>query len=102
MDMLRWFVEEGHANVNTVSTSGATPLLAALCAEVVNMEVMQFLLSVGARVGDLNHPVFSSYAKASIQMEVQKLEVPIPTLFLYHFLSPYRPSFVLHMLHFMC
>jgi ankyrin repeat protein len=102
MDMLRWFVEEGHANVNTVSTSGATPLLAALCAEVVNMEVVQFLLSVGARVGDLEDTVFNSYARASIQMEIQKLEVLTPTLFLYRSLSPYPPSFVLQLLLVMC
>jgi hypothetical protein len=74
-----------------------------LCAEVVNIDVVQFLLSMGARVGDLNHPVLiTRYARASIQTEVQKLEVLIPMLFLYNFLSSYPPSFVLHMLLFMC
>jgi ankyrin repeat protein len=103
MDMLRWLVEEGNANVNTVSASGATPLLAALCAKVVNIDVVQFLLSVEARVGDLNHPVFvTSYAKASILKEVQKLEVPIPTLFLHHFLSTFNSLLILHMPLFVC
>jgi ankyrin repeat protein len=96
MDMLRWLVEEGNANVNTVSVKGATLLLFALGAEVVKMDVVHFLLSMGARVGDLNHPVFISYVKASIQKEVQNLEVLISMLFLYHFLSPYHPLLILH------
>jgi ankyrin repeat protein len=75
MDILRWLVEEGNANVNAVSTNGATPLYAALHAEVVNVEVVHFLLSVGARVKDLGNPAFNSYAMASIQRKVQKLEV---------------------------
>jgi hypothetical protein len=45
MYMLRWLVEEGHANINTVSANGATPLLAALGEEMVNMEVVHFLFS---------------------------------------------------------
>jgi ankyrin repeat protein len=80
MDMLRWLVEEGNANFNTVAASGATPLLLALDAEVINLDVVRFLLSVGARVEDLTEPSdvqqLRSYAKASIQEEVQKLEVP--------------------------
>jgi hypothetical protein len=80
MDTLRWLVEEGNANINTVFVSGATPLLAALGAEVVNIDVVRFLLSVGARVRSLDGPVFNSYARASILKEVQKLEVLMTTL----------------------
>jgi hypothetical protein len=89
MDMLRWLVEDCNANVNTVTVSGKTPLLYALSLyAVVNIDVVRFLLSVGARVNDLDNPVFNnSYAKASIQEEVQKLEVP--ALSLHHFLSLY-------------
>lgn len=77
MDMLRWIVEEGDADVNAVSASGATPLLSALCSKVVNLDVVHFLLSVEARVNSLDDPVSNnSYAKASIQEEVQKVEVP--------------------------
>jgi ankyrin repeat protein len=75
MNMLRWLIEEGNANVNKVSASGATPLLFALCLKVVNIDVVRFLLSEGARVSDLDNPVFNSCVKGFIQEEVQKLEV---------------------------
>jgi ankyrin repeat protein len=75
MDMLRWLVEKGNANVNTVSASESTPLLAAMCA---NVDVVRFLLSVGARVRDLEDPVFKrSSAQLFIKEELQKLEVPL-------------------------
>jgi hypothetical protein len=97
VDMLRWLVVEGHANVNTVSVKEATPLLFAQDAKVVNIEVVCFLLSAGARVGDLKHPVFINYyTRASILEEVQKLEVLINTRFLYHFLSPHHSLLNLH------
>jgi hypothetical protein len=74
----------------------ATPLLTALGedAEVINIEVVHFLISVGARVKDLDDPAFNSCAKALIQEEVQKLEVP--TLLLYLFLSVFYPWTTLH------
>jgi ankyrin repeat protein len=97
VDMLRWLVEEGDANINTVSANGATPLLVALCEEVVNMDVVRFLLSMGARVGNLTHPVFTTcYVKASIQEEVRKLEVL--THFLHYRLSTLFPYSILHVL----
>jgi hypothetical protein len=90
MDMLRWLVEEGNANVNA---SGGMPLLFALRAEVVNIEVVRFLLSVGACVEDLDDPAFNSYAKASIQEEVQKLEIHCTFFYLrYHVLPKLRSS----------
>jgi ankyrin repeat protein len=49
MDILRLLVEEGNANVNTVSACGATPLLVALRQNIINGDVLRFLLSVGAR-----------------------------------------------------
>jgi hypothetical protein len=75
VDMLRWLVDEGNANVNHVSANGATPLLTALGGEVINIDVVHFLLSVGARVRSLDDSVFNSYARASILKKIQKLEV---------------------------
>lgn len=66
-DTHRWLVDEGNANVNKVSANGATPLLIALDGEVINIDMVHFLLSVGAHVRSLDDSVFNSYARASIQ-----------------------------------
>ena len=76
LELLIWLVQEGEANVNLAHVKGATPLLASLRAEVVNLAVPRFLLSMGARVLSLDDPVLNGTVKAWIQEEVQKLEVP--------------------------
>jgi hypothetical protein len=63
--------------------------------------VVRFLLSIGARVKDVDDPVFNLCAKALMQEEVQKLEVPIPMFLLRLFLSGFFLWFILHVPPFM-
>jgi hypothetical protein len=52
-------------------------LLVALRAEEVNLALVRFLLSVGARVISLDAEVFIGITRAWLLEEVQKLEVLI-------------------------
>jgi ankyrin repeat protein len=79
VEIVRLLIEEGNASLNEVtSTHVEKPLLISLRANVVNVDVPEFLLSAGARLRDedLDHPVvFNSFVKGWIHKEVQKLEV---------------------------
>jgi hypothetical protein len=70
-----WLVQEGKANINQATLEGATPLVASLQADVVNVAVPRLLLSMGARVTSLDDTIFIGLTKAWIQKKVQKREV---------------------------
>jgi hypothetical protein len=88
VEVVQWLIQEGKANINDTSADGRTPLMASLQAEIVNIAVPRFLLSVGARVSTLDDPIFTGLTKAWNQEEVQKREVRIlfsASCFFYYF-----------------
>jgi hypothetical protein len=80
--------------------SGATLLILSLREEIINIEVVRFLLSAGACMGDLDDPALNSCAKAFIQEEVQKLEVLACTFIIILFSGFDHLAYM--MPHFMC